>query len=71
MPGQGRIVQEKEFRPSMGTPCQAMAAMNAMDYDVYLSIDAETCEEAAVCRAGPTGGSVDPASTAWAHRNRR
>jgi hypothetical protein len=34
---------------------QAVAVMDAMDYDVHLFTDAETREEAVVYRAGPSG----------------
>jgi hypothetical protein len=35
--------------------CQAASALAAMDYDVYLYTDADTGEDAAIYRAGPTG----------------
>jgi hypothetical protein len=55
VPGEGRIVRRKAYRLHVGAACQANAAMNAMDYDVHLFIDAGTGEEAVVYRAGPTG----------------
>ncbi len=55
VPLPGRIARVKDFRLHAGVPCQATAAMNAMDYDVYLFTDSETGEDAIVYRAGPTG----------------
>jgi hypothetical protein len=55
MPGQGAIARLKTPRLHIGMPCQAAAILNAMDYDVYLYIDAETGEDAIIYRAGPTG----------------
>lgn len=37
------------------TPLEAVAAMDAMDYDVHLFTDAETGEDAVVYRGGPSG----------------
>ena len=37
------------------TPLQALATMDAMDYDVHLFTDSETGEDAVVYRAGPWG----------------
>jgi hypothetical protein len=54
-PDRGQIARLKIFRLRVATPCQATAAMNAMDYDAYLYTDVETGEDAIVHRAGPTG----------------
>jgi hypothetical protein len=55
VPGRGQVARLKTVRLHVGVPCQATAAMNAMDYDFYLFTDAETAEDAVVYRAGPTG----------------
>lgn len=55
MPGAGRIVREKAYRLRVARPCQAAAALHAMDYDVFLYTDVETGEDAVVYRAGPVG----------------
>lgn len=55
VPDAGAIARLKSFRLHAATPCQAAAFLNAMDYDVFLYIDAETGEDAIVYRAGPTG----------------
>jgi len=55
VPGRGRIARLKTFPLQVGTPWQASAVMDAMDYDVHLFTDAETGEDAIVYRAGPTG----------------
>jgi len=55
LPGEGAIARLKTYRLHLGMPCQAVAVMNAMDYDAYLYTDAETGEDAVVYRAGPTG----------------
>lgn len=55
LPGEGRIVRLKSYRMRVGTPCQAAAMLDAMDYDVFLYTDAETGEDAVVYRAGPAG----------------
>ena len=58
--GQGRIVRVKTFRLHTGVPCQATAAMNAMDYDAYLFTDAETGEDAIVHRARADRDAAGP-----------
>ena len=55
VPGEGTIARLKTYRLHTGTPCQAAAILNAMDYDAFLYTDAETGEEAVVYRSGPTG----------------
>lgn len=55
LPGRRRIARHKTFRLHTGTACQAIAVMNAMDYDVLLFSDTETGQDAVVYRAGPTG----------------
>ena len=49
------IARRKTIQLRQCTPCQAAAAMNAMDYDVHLFTDMAAGEEAVVYRAGPTG----------------
>lgn len=49
------IVRRKAVRLLHGSPMEAVAAMDAMDYDVHLFTDAETGEDAVVYRAGPSG----------------
>jgi sigma 54 modulation/S30EA-like ribosomal protein len=55
MPGEGNIARLKTFRLHIVTPGQAVAILNAMDYDAHLFTDSETGEDAVVYRAGPTG----------------
>jgi hypothetical protein len=54
-PGLGSIARMKSTRLHVGMHCQAAAVLHAMDYDVFLYVDAETGEDAIVYRAGPTG----------------
>jgi hypothetical protein len=49
------ITRRKACLLLRGTPRQAVAMMDAMDYDVHLFTDAETGEDAVVYRAGPSG----------------
>jgi len=58
IPSAGAIVRTKDVRLLVSAPCQAVAAMNAMDYDCHLFTDAETGEDALVYRAGCTGVRV-------------
>jgi Sigma 54 modulation/S30EA ribosomal protein C terminus len=53
--GDGAITRRKVYPLLRGTPLQAVAVMDAMDYDVHLFTDAETGEDAVVYRAGPSG----------------
>lgn len=53
--GGDRIARQKRVRPRVAGPCQAIAVMHAMDYDVHLFTDLETGEDAVVYRSGPTG----------------
>lgn len=53
--GDGVITRRKEYELLRGTPAQAVAVMDAMDYDVHLFTDSETGEDAVVYRAGPSG----------------
>lgn len=68
-PFEGRIARVKQVHLRSATPGQAIAAMDAMDYDVHLFTDADTGEEAIVYRAGPSGvrlarqHTMRPAST--------
>jgi hypothetical protein len=55
VPFAGALRRRKAYRLPVGSPCQATAFMNAMDYDVMLFTDAETGEDAVVYRSGPTG----------------
>lgn len=55
IPGHGAIARLKTVRLHTGTPCQAAAVLNAMDYDVHLFTDVETGQDAIIYRAGPTG----------------
>lgn len=55
VPGLGRLVRVKAYPLLVGTPCQAAAMLDAMDYDVLLYTDAPTGEDAVVYRCGPTG----------------
>lgn len=54
-PADAVIVRRKPVRLLRGSPLQAVAVMDAMDYDVHLFTDAETGEDAVVYRAGPSG----------------
>lgn len=54
-PGDERLARVKEWRLYVGKPCQAVAFMNAMDYDAMLYADGESGEDAIVYRTGPTG----------------
>ncbi|MET7772839.1 sigma 54 modulation/S30EA ribosomal C-terminal domain-containing protein [Nocardia sp. NPDC005366] len=49
------IVRRKECGLLTGTPNEAAAVMDAMDYDAYLFTDAETGEDAIVFWTDPTG----------------
>jgi len=53
--GPDQIRRVKTYRLPVGAPCQAAAAMCALDYDAYLFTDLETGEDAVVYRCGPTG----------------
>jgi len=53
--GDGVITRRKPYELLRGTPAQAVAVMDAMDYDVHLFTDSETGEDAVVFRAGPSG----------------
>jgi hypothetical protein len=55
VPINGVLRRHKSYRLQVGSPCQAVASMNAMDNDVMLYRDAETGEDAVVYRSGPTG----------------
>jgi len=54
-PAEAVIIRRKSVRLLLGTPLEAVAVMDAMDYDVHLFTDAETGEDAVVYRAGPSG----------------
>ncbi len=54
-PAEAVITRRKPVVLQRGTPLEAAAAMDAMDYDVHLFSDAETGEDAVVYRAGPSG----------------
>jgi Sigma 54 modulation/S30EA ribosomal protein C terminus len=49
------VARRKSVVPERLSPLQAAQVMDAMDYDAHLFIDAETGEDAAVYRAGPSG----------------
>ncbi|WP_433193256.1 sigma 54 modulation/S30EA ribosomal C-terminal domain-containing protein [Nocardia sp. CA-107356] len=49
------IVRRKRCALLTGTPAEATAVLDAMDYDAYLFIDAETGEDAVVCWADSLG----------------
>lgn len=51
----GVISRRKRAQLLRGTPLDAVAVMDAMDYDVHLFTDAETGEDAVVYRSGPSG----------------
>jgi Sigma 54 modulation/S30EA ribosomal protein C terminus len=53
--GDGVITRRKAYELLRDTPVQAVAVMDAMDYDVHLFTDSETGEDAVVYRAGPSG----------------
>lgn len=53
--GDGVIARRKVYPLLRGTPMQAVAVMDSMDYDAHLFTDAETDEDAVVYRAGPSG----------------
>lgn len=55
VPTAGSVRRHKPYPLHIGSPCQAVAFMNAMDYDVMLFTDGETGEDAVVYRSGPTG----------------
>jgi hypothetical protein len=55
VPGAGAVRRHKAYRLHTVSPCQAIAFMNAMDYDVVLYTDEQTGEDAVVYRSGPTG----------------
>ena len=55
VPGAGAIRRRKTYRLCVASPCQAIAYMDAMDYDVMLFTDIETGQDAVVYRSGPTG----------------
>jgi hypothetical protein len=50
-----QLVRRKSFVLQGITPLEAVAVMDAMDYDVYLFSDFEAGEDAVVYRAGPSG----------------
>ncbi|ORB88653.1 hypothetical protein B1T49_04560 [Mycobacterium persicum] len=49
------VVRRKSVVPQRTTPLEAVAVMDAMDYDAHLFTDVETGEDAVVYRAGPSG----------------
>ncbi|MDI3315316.1 MAG: sigma 54 modulation/S30EA ribosomal C-terminal domain-containing protein [Mycobacterium sp.] len=49
------VTRRKAFVLQRETPLQALAVMDAMDYDAHLFTDVESGEEAVVYRAGPSG----------------
>jgi hypothetical protein len=53
--GRREIVRHKYCTPARCTPEQAALAMDRMDYDIHLFIDAGTGEDSAIYRVGPTG----------------
>jgi hypothetical protein len=54
-PAAAMITRRKRATLLCGTPMQAVAVMDAKDYDAHLFTDAETGEDAVVYRAGPSG----------------
>lgn len=54
-PAEAVITRRKPVVLGRATPLEAVAVMDAMDYDVHLFTDAETGEDAVVYRAGPSG----------------
>ena len=53
--GQPVISRRKRVALQTTTPLEAVAAMDAIDFDVHLFTDEETGEDAVVYRAGPSG----------------
>lgn len=53
--GRREIVRRKYCTPVRCTPDQAAFTMDLMDYDIHLFVDAETGEDSAIYRVGPTG----------------
>lgn len=49
------VVRRKSVALQRATPLDAVAVMDAMDYDAHLFTDVETGEDAVVYRAGPSG----------------
>ncbi len=70
-PTQAAVTRRKSVVLQRRTPLEAVAVMDAMDYDVHLFSDAETGEDAIVYRAGPSGlrlgrqRSVYPPGWSW------
>ncbi|WP_301121304.1 sigma 54 modulation/S30EA ribosomal C-terminal domain-containing protein [Mycolicibacterium fortuitum] len=54
-PAEAVIGRRKPVALARLTPAEAIAVMDARDYDVHLFTDAETGEDAVVYRAGPSG----------------
>ncbi|ODR12083.1 hypothetical protein AWC26_15185 [Mycobacterium shimoidei] len=53
--GEEVIARRKGYALRRMTPLEAVAVMDAMDYDVHLFTDIETGEDAVVYRGGPSG----------------
>lgn len=53
--GRREIARRKYCTPAHCTPDQAALTMDLMDYDIHLFVDAETGEDSAIYRIGPTG----------------
>lgn len=53
--GQREIVRRKHCAPARCTPEQAALTMDLLDHDIHLFVDAETGEDSAIYRVGPTG----------------
>ncbi|WP_244603992.1 sigma 54 modulation/S30EA ribosomal C-terminal domain-containing protein [Mycobacterium attenuatum] len=53
--GDAVVVRRKSVVVQCSTPLEAVAVMDAMDYDAHLFTDVETGEDAVVYRAGPSG----------------
>lgn len=53
--GEAVVVRRKSVVLQRTTPLEAVAVMDAMDYDAHLFTDVETGEDAVVYRAGPSG----------------
>lgn len=54
--GHGAMISRRKSVPLLlGTALEAVAVLDAMDFDVHLFTDAETGEDAVVYRAGPSG----------------
>ncbi len=51
----GDVVRRKAAGARSCEPVAAAAALDALDYDAYLFVDADTGEDAVVFRAGPNG----------------